>query len=50
MGEYPRFCVFFERHVGLGIRWDLNTGTYAVLLAVSVMCVTFNIGIWRFGK
>lgn len=41
-----RFDMFLENHIGVGIRWMLNCG-YPLILSISIMCVTFNIG---FGK
>jgi hypothetical protein len=47
MGDHKRFDVFFEKHLGLGIRWMMDDGTFWCYLSVSIMFVTINIGIWR---
>lgn len=41
MGK-KRFDIFFEKHIGLGIRWDRFL--YAFDLSISIMCITITIG------
>lgn len=41
-----RFSVFFERHIGLGLRWQSDC-MFPFELSLAFMCVTINIG---FGK
>ena len=45
MGEGKRFDIFFEKHFGLGIRWD--SWSYPFELSVAIPFVTITIG---FGK
>lgn len=40
-----RFDLFFEQHIGLGIRW--RRWNYPFELSISVMCVTVVIGFGR---
>lgn len=40
-----RFDIFFERHIGVGVRWD--SFLYPVHLSIAVPFVTLTIG---FGK
>ena len=41
-----RFNIFFEKHVGLGIRWD-TTWYYPFELSIAIPFITITIG---FGK
>lgn len=45
MMEIPRFDIFFERHIGLGIRWD-SCG-YALRLSFAFPFVTITVGLGR---
>lgn len=45
MGEVKRFDVFFEKHIGLGLRWD--TAWFPLQLSLAILCVTITVG---FGK
>lgn len=44
--ERKRFDVFFEKHIGLGIRWNRG-GCYAFEMSFAFPFLTFMIG---FGK
>lgn len=39
---YKRFDIFFEKHIGIGIRWD--NMYYPLELSFSVLCLTITIG------
>jgi hypothetical protein len=45
MGNEGRFRVFFEKHVGFGIRWD--SWCYALDISIALPFVTFNIGLGK---
>jgi len=46
MGEMKRFDIFFERHLGLGIRWQTGFG-FPFVLSVAFPFWTVTVG---FGK
>jgi len=45
MGPDKRFDVFFEKHFGLGIRWD--DFFYPLHLSISIPFITFTFGLGR---
>lgn len=45
MGERKRFSLFFEKHIGIGLRW--SRWDYELVISVSIMCLTINIGIGK---
>ncbi len=44
MGPQDRFAIFFERHIGFGVRWS-SFGAYRFELSIAIPFVTINIGI-----
>ncbi|MHA1621622.1 MAG: hypothetical protein ACTSVO_05710 [Candidatus Heimdallarchaeaceae archaeon] len=48
MSEMKRFDVFFENHIGFGIRWEHGQiAIFAFDLSIALPFITFSIG---FGK
>lgn len=43
-----RFCVFFEKHIGIGIRWD--NWRYPLEISLALPFVTFTIGLGNWPK
>jgi len=43
MGESKRFDWFFEKHFGIGIRWD--DYLYPLHLSIAIPFLTFTVGI-----
>lgn len=43
MGKNKRFDIFFEKHIGFGIRWD--DYYYSFHLSIAMPFITINIGI-----
>ena len=43
--DYGRFNVFFDKHFGVGVRWDSTV--YPVELSVSLPFITFTFGVGR---
>lgn len=39
-----RFDLFFERHIGIGLRWDRHGG-YPLTLSLALPFVTITVGI-----
>jgi len=42
MGDVDRFEIFFEKHIGVGIRW--STDFFAFHLSIAIPFVTVTIG------
>ncbi len=42
--QRKRFQMFFEKHIGLGVRWQFNF-IYALELSVSLPFLTFTLGL-----
>jgi hypothetical protein len=40
----PRFDLFFEQHIGFGVRWQVN-GAYPLYLSLSLPLITMTIGL-----
>lgn len=46
MDEQPRFDIFMEKHLGLGIRWRTDIWSdFPLSISIAVMCITMVIGI-----
>ena len=43
--EYGRFNIFFEKHIGIGLRWD--SYVYSLEISIAIFFITFTLG---FGK
>jgi hypothetical protein len=43
MGKIKRFDLFFEKHIGFGIRW--GDQAFPIHLSISIPFVTFTIGL-----
>lgn len=44
MGPRKRFDIFFERHIGIGLRWDNLLYPLELSLALPFVTVTLGIG------
>jgi hypothetical protein len=40
-----RFCIFTERHIGFGIRWD--AWVYELDISVALPFITINVGLGK---
>jgi len=45
MGAAKRFDIFYDRHIGFGIRWD--NFSYQFELSIALIFFTVNIGFGR---
>jgi hypothetical protein len=45
MGDQNRFDIFFEKHIGIGLRWDNHY--FALHLSFSIPFLTFTVGIGK---
>ena len=43
--ESKRFIIFFEKHIGFGIRWDSDF--YDLDISIAIPFITLNIGIGK---
>lgn len=43
MVEQPRFDIFFEWHIGFGVRW--RSGAYPLELSIAIPFITVVIGV-----
>ena len=44
MGEVRRFDIFFEKHIGLGVRWDSFEYPLHVSIAFPFFTITIGFG------
>jgi hypothetical protein len=44
--RHKRFDMFFERHIGIGLRWELNW-YYDVELSIALPFVTICVGLGK---
>jgi hypothetical protein len=44
MGEPTRFYILFEKHIGLGIRWDSFNYQLEIAISLPFLTVVFGLG------
>ena len=47
MGKPPLFDLFFDKHIGIGIRWTSYAGMTLISLSIPFITLQLNIGTYR---